>query len=309
MRVWVHGEAPAATVRVVFAFVVLALAGSWPAMKLMVTELGPAWLAAFRFQIAVIALLPVALVLVPLRWPARREWVVILAVGGLQIALFTFLIAAALTVLPAGRAVAIAFATPLWVAPGAALLLRERLATQAWFGVAVGLAGLGLLTVGGLTPMAVPAAPGGIALLLAASLAWAIAILITRRWAGGTACMAAVPWQLGLAAVPLTVAAALLEGPPPIPSAPGPIAAILYIGVVATALAFWGMLWLATRVSATSMAVGMLAVPLLALGFSAVFLAEPVTPDLVGGFGLILTGILLTLRSHRSQRPAASAQT
>jgi drug/metabolite transporter (DMT)-like permease len=281
---------------ILFTAVILAWAANWPIMKVAVDSVGPAWVAAYRFLIAAATLFVVAALLGALHWPVRSEWPIILWVSSLQMGLFTFLTAEALTALPAGRSAVIAFATPLWVAPAAALLLGEKLSLRGWIGVTLGLLGLSVLALGGLALGFSAKAWGAVGMLVLASIAWAVVILVVRRSATPETGFALVPWQAAVAAVPLTGLALVLEGLPPWPADGLALSATLYVGLIATAFAFWATMLLASRVSAVAMAVGMLGVPALSVALSIIFLAESPTWDLLGGVSLVVLGIALTMR-------------
>jgi drug/metabolite transporter (DMT)-like permease len=64
-----------------------------------------------------IILFAVAAALGELRWPSRRDWPIVLAVGALQMAAFMALTTVGLQFVPAGRSAILAYTTPLWVTP------------------------------------------------------------------------------------------------------------------------------------------------------------------------------------------------
>ncbi len=285
----------------VFAGVVLAWASNWPVMRIAIAHVDPTWLAAIRFLITVpVVALPV-LLSGRFRAPRRGEWSLILAVGILQMAAFTFLSANALRFLPAGPASVVAYSTPLWVAPAAALLLRERIGARG--AAAAGLAVLGIVV------LAAPAALGGgeamlfgIAMRLAASLAWSVVIIVARRAGPPRDGLLLVTWQALLASALLVPAALLIDGAPDFSGEAEGAAAIAFVGVFATAFAFIGTLWLASRVTALTMSVCMLSVPVLAILLSSALLGEVPGLATLAGLGAILAGVGLNAR----RRPQAS---
>src|SRR6185369_1825127 len=102
---------------------------------------------------------------------------------------------------PVGRSIVLAYTTPLWVTPGAAIFLGERLSPRRAAGVALGLLGLVVL----FNPFAFDWNDGnavlGNLLLLLAALMWAASILHIRghRWHSTPFQLA--PWQALLAAI------------------------------------------------------------------------------------------------------------
>jgi len=124
------------------ALLILSWAISWPLIKVGVATVPPIWYACFRYWIAALCLF----VLVALRHegavPPRADWPLIAVSGVCQMAAYSALTAFALTILPPGRASVLAFSTPIWVVPLAALWLHERAAPAALLGMGLGLIGV-----------------------------------------------------------------------------------------------------------------------------------------------------------------------
>src|SRR5262249_11643133 len=118
----------------------------------------------------------------------------------------------ALTVLPPGRASVLAFSTPIWVVPLAALWLGERLSGSGLFGVILGLAGA--------VVVALPSLHTGdrqglsYALLMCAACVWAISIVFVRAHRFSTRALGLGPWRMMAAAGILLPLAWLVEGAP-----------------------------------------------------------------------------------------------
>ena len=76
------------------------------------------------------------------------------------------------------------------------------------------------------------------------------------------------------------------------------VGAILYLGIVGSALAFVGMYWLFTQTTATNVSLNTFITPILALVLGWLVLAE--VPDLDVGLGaaLILAGVYLTVKPN-----------
>src|SRR5690606_2382872 len=128
--------------------------------------------------------------------PARGDLSIVASVGLLQMAGFLGLVNVALLHVGAGRSAVLAYTTPLWVVPGAALFLGERATAPKLVGVALGLAGIAML----FSPAAVEWSSGeamlGNALLMIAAVLWAIAILHVRGHRWRLTPLQLAPWQL-----------------------------------------------------------------------------------------------------------------
>jgi len=92
----------------------------------------------------------------------------------------------------------------------------------------------------------------------------------------------------------LALPVAVLSGAPGTPNAEG-IVSLIGVGVLSTALAWPVFFRVLRRTTATAASTVTFIVPAFALAFAAVVLGEPVGPELVVGFGLILVSLCLVL--------------
>jgi drug/metabolite transporter (DMT)-like permease len=74
------------------------------------------------------------------------------------------------------------------------------------------------------------------------------------------------------------------------------VLAVLYLGIVGSALAFVGMYWLLAKTTATNVSLITFVTPILALVLGWVVLKEVPDPNVGGGAMLILVGIYLTIK-------------
>ena len=168
----------------------------------------------------------------------------------------------------------------------AAVLLRERPTRVAW-------AGVGLSTVG----MAVLTAPLGVddgsllgdALVLACALAFALHIVGVGVFAGRHDAAAIAALQVAAVGV-LAGIAALVGGSPAPPAAAWP--ALLYMGVVATALVFLLQNWAQIHTPPIHTALIFALEPVFAALFSALLYGEALTWRAALGGALIVAGML-----------------
>ena len=209
-----------------------------------------------------------------------------------------------LQTVPTGRSVVLAYTTPLWVAPGAALFLGERLTARRVVGTVVGLAGLVVL----FNPLAFDwterAAVLGNLAILGAALLWAASILHIRGHRWQSTPFDLLPWEILLATVILTPLAYRLAGPPAF-TVDAPLAAmLLYAGVPGTALAYWAVAMASRHLPAITTSLGLLATPVISIVVAAIWLREIPTADVLAALGLILGGIAIgTTGSSHGESP------
>jgi drug/metabolite transporter (DMT)-like permease len=268
---------------------------SWPAMKTALASVPPFWLAALRFSSAGILLFLFCLMRGRLAFPARKDWPIVLSVGGLQMMAFTGLGLTAMQFTEAGRAAVLAYTTPLWGVIAAWLIVSERPTHWQILSLVVGLSGVALIC----SPLSMdwtqPSVLLGNGLLLAAAICWSIVILHVRRhvWAGRP--IDIVPWQMLFAAVPLVILAALFEGSlNKVAWTPELTGLIVYIGPIATAVCFVVSSEYGRRVSTFTMSNVTMGVPVIGLFSSSFLLRETLSAPLVAGVVLVIAGAVLS---------------
>lgn len=177
----------------------------------------------------------------------------------------------------------------------------EHLGVRRMTGLALGLAGVAVLTVPHLT--------GGDALSLAEVLltvvGYATAPLIAARWLKDVPTLQLIIPCLALAAVVYAGPAAATR-PPEMPSA-SVLAALAGLGVICTALAFVAFLELIKEVGPTRATVFTYVNPAVAVAAGALFLGEDLTWGIGAAFALILAGSVLATTTGRTRptRPVA----
>src|SRR5688500_18094777 len=110
-----------------FAFVIAAWGLNWTVTKLIVTQVTPLWTTSIRTGIGTLALLAMLGASKQFIIPKRGDIPVILAISLFHMVAFAALMTTGLKYVPVGRSIVLGYTTPLWVAPGAWLLLNEAL--------------------------------------------------------------------------------------------------------------------------------------------------------------------------------------
>ncbi len=282
-----------------FVLVILVWGLNWTVTKIIVLHLSPWWTASLRCLVALTVLFAVQVASRQFIIPRRGDIPVVLSVGVLHMTSAAVFMALGLQFVPVGRSAVLGYTTPLWVAPGAWLLLKEPMGAMRGAGIALGLAGLAVL----LNPLALnwndSRSVAGNGFLLLSALSWACSILYVRRHRWLATPFQLIFWQCLLAACITTTAALALEGIPSVTWTGELVWAVLYCGVPGTAFGFWAMTKINRSLPATVTALGSLGVPLVGATSSLVMLGEPIDLPLVAAGVLILGGIALGILGKR----------
>ena len=273
--------------------VILAWGFTWPVNKLVLMSVPPVWAVALRSAIATVTTFVLAFALRRLIVPPREDLPVLLSITLCHMVGFTILTSFGLAVVPAGRSVVLAYTTPLWVTPGAALFLGERLTARRTIGVLVGLLGLATLFNPFAFDWSSRSAVLGNAAILAGALLWAASILHTRGHPWRSTPFELLPWQLLLATVILVSVSLAFEGMPGWTWTPALIGLLLYGGLPGTGLPYWAIAMATRRLPAFTISLGLLATPVFSVVVSTLWLHEPLSASLVIAIVLILGGIAI----------------
>ena len=276
----------------------------WPVAKIGLRDLPPFTYGALRVAIALAVIAAVLVARRGLRLPDRHDVPIVLSVGIGQMAAGIAAMNFALPLISAGRSSILVYTMPLWVALIQLPLLRAGGAGRQVGGLILGLAGIALL----LNPQSVDWQSSGqmlgSAALLVSAILWAATTIHLRHhvWRGTP--LDLMPWQLLIAVVPLTIAALVLEPARQIHWEPTAIVAILYSGLLATALAFWLSQSISRSLSPLATTMGFLAVPVVGLASSWVLLGEPLTLLDLAGAATTFLGIVVVSISSSAGDPA-----
>jgi drug/metabolite transporter (DMT)-like permease len=281
----------------------LALSAIWGAsfmfIKIGVRELEPTTLVCIRLGIGALTLLPLALVRLGGRETVRQlratAWPLV-ATGLVNSAIPIVSISWAEKHIDSGLTAVIQASAPLFTALLALRFSRsERVGGARLVGLLVGFGGVALL---------VGAQPSGDLLAACAvvfsALCYAVAALYAARRLADVSPIVSSVGALAAATVCLLPFAAA-QLPSHVPSL-GVTAAVLALGIGGTGIAYVLYYALLAGAGASRSILVTYLVPALALGYGAVFLAEPVTAPAVGGLVLVLAGVALGTGAVRFAR-------
>lgn len=286
-----------ATLRAAAPFALLA--GLWgfsfPAISIGLKALEPLLFAAFRYDVAAVLLLGYAAIQTETWWPtARADRAAILGGGVFMVAANGLLFVGQQTV-PSGVAAIIQGLVPIATTLWALGLLDERLTGVGAVGVLLGFLGVGLVVRP--SPDALLAGDTLGRLLIVAQVVFVSLGGVLVQRAGPSLDPAALSgWSMALGSV-LLHATSLLAGED-LPSAipPSALIAVAYLGVFATALAFFVYFTLIDRHGAMEASLVAYVVPPVATVAGVVLLDEKVTALSLVGFLVVVLGFVLLKR-------------
>jgi len=278
---------------------------SYVVTRLVLDHVPPATLALFRLVLGGLALL-----LLTARTGARTRldradrWR-IAAMGVVGFATAFALAHWGLARSTATNAALLIVVEPLTLLVLSPLLLGERLSVREQAGAACGLAGALLVVVNGIPALSVRLVPHwrGDLLLVLSGMAFAAYSLLGRpvlvRHPALSVTTRSILW--GIPAVAPLAALEWLDGRRPV-LAGGAVLGTLYLAVVITALGYLLWNYALERVAAARAAVFLNVQPVVGALLGVAWLGEAVTVFTVVGGLLVVTGLLLTVRS--AERPA-----
>ena len=276
---------------------VLLFGGIWPVTKHAFAHATPLWFALNRAGLAALVSALLLAALGRLRTPRRADLPAVLAIGLLQLGGFFALTHLALGFVPAGRTAILSNVTVFWLVPLSVLALGERVSPRQWAAAAGGLLGvLALMAPWATTGGASSGVFAGYALLLGASLAWSVAILVTRRVPPQRPVLELLPWCFGLGALLLLPLALLREPAGGIGGEAWPHAA--FVGAVAAPVGTWATIEAGRRLSGVVASLGFLAIPAFGVALSNLWLGEPLGWDVLLGGALILGSVAIAARGR-----------
>lgn len=195
-----------------------------------------------------------------------------------------------------------------------AVLWGQRPPLRAVLGVAVATIGLAVLTWGCAIPWfgcsvqtaSTPQQQGGDLLVLVCAAAFALHIVAVSRYATMLPVATVNLWQLSTAAVLAGGTSVVAERPIPLPTL-GVVGAMLFLGVIATALVFALQLRVQRYTTATHTALIFALEPVFAALFAWLWIDEQLTGAVLTGGAIMLAGVVLAELAPLRRRTAAPA--
>jgi probable blue pigment (indigoidine) exporter len=268
---------------------------NWPATKFLLEECPPLTARGVSGIVASLALAALATsrgetLTVPhhLRW--RLMWAALLNVSA-----WMGLTTLSLLWLNAGEAATLAYTMPVWTALLAWPVLGERLVPRKIVALVLGICGIAVMVGGNRLNIDVAKLPG-VAIVLAAAMLFALGTVLSKRWRIEMSPIALTAWQVGIGAIPLLGASAILEHPHLLDMGWFGWAALTYTAAVSLGICY--LTWFAAlrRVEAGTAAIGILLTPIVGVVASAIALGEPLLLPQIASLALVIAGVVLAVR-------------
>jgi drug/metabolite transporter (DMT)-like permease len=298
-----------------WAFVVLtvamAIAAGNPVVgRAVVAEVPPVALTFWRFIAAVVVLgLFGAIPLWRQRALFLRHWKMMLAMGAPGIAGYNAFLYLGVQTTTAINAALITATVPVVVVAMIAVVHRERVSVKLALGMTIGLFGVGVTVMrGDITVLLNLAFVPGDLLMLVAVFGFSFYSLLLRDLPKGLNPVAfmLVIHTIALITVAPFYAWEISVGITFVPSG-GAVAAILYVGVMATAVSFSMYNWAVSAVGVGSASQFIYLAPVFASLMAVAFLGETFRGFHLVGVILIFGGIYVATRRSRAAKPGAAA--
>jgi drug/metabolite transporter (DMT)-like permease len=260
--------------------------------RYLVSGADPVALAALRWGIGFLCVLPVS-ILMKVRWPERRDWLPVAALGLCFFGLFFILYTIAIGYTTAARA-SLALATlPLHTMVVAALLGIEPLTLRKTLGVCVAVLGAAAALAAGLASAPAGAWRGEL-VMTAAVFCMAFYNVLSRPLMRRSSALGFLTVGMGTGALALMIVGVFTGSFVALKNFGTPQwAAGIYLGIGGGAAAF--ILWVMAleRATPTRVANTMTVNPIAAALLAALLVGEPITIDLVFGLIAVFAGIWL----------------
>jgi len=272
---------------------------AWPAMKVVLDEMPVLGFRAISCSAGAAALLLARLSGEPIRLPLRVLGPLIL-VALLNVTLWQICMAYALTLMPAGRASIIAYTMPAFATLFGWLFLHERLTLARLSGLALSMAGIGVLVAPEFNHFMT--APVGVLLMVMAAAGWAGGTVGMKYFRWPFSIMQNTGWQFALGGIPIVLSAVAVGSDPHLGALSAKAwAALVYVLTFPILFCQWAWFKAVEILPGSVAAMGALAIPVVGTLSSAALLGEALDFPVLIALGLVVTGLaLVVLRTSAS---------
>ncbi|MGF6113267.1 DMT family transporter [Pseudomonas frederiksbergensis] len=281
------------------AAVTMVWGGTFVAGRFLTDSLSPLFAASLRFLLASVALLLfVLLARVPLVRPSLRQWLQLALLGYFGIFFYNLCFFYGLHYINASRASLIVALNPAVIGLASWLLFKERLSRAKVAGIAICIAGAGLVIVNRNPQLLAANADAWIGdlLIFGCVLSWGVYSLFSKGLNQTLGPVQTVTYSILLGTAMLWLTSAVrgeLSVEALLNLGPQQWLSLMYLGVLGSALAYIGYYDGIRKIGATRSGVFIALNPLTAVILGALLLGEQLTLTMCLGGGLILAGIYL----------------
>jgi drug/metabolite transporter (DMT)-like permease len=260
------------------------------ATRFVVPQTDGLTVATLRYTVAAICLLPLAVVFRRVEI-AGRDVVAIAALGILYFGVFPWCISAAMQFATASGGAIVLACMPAVTLLLAASRGHEKLSIRKGLGVSAAMIGAAA-AIKGTTSGFGDTTWNGVALMLVATLCGATYTVFSKPYVAKYPPLAVTAIAMGAGAAALLAASVIWDSHLPNLDAAG-WSAILYIGAAGGAFSFFLYAWSLGRTAPTATMILLPLNPIAAVLTGALFLGEPLRPELFVGLAFVVLGIFL----------------
>ena len=246
---------------------------NWPIMKVVLTQVPPLYFRASCLLLGGSGMLLLARASGNRIGVPHGAWGHVLLLALFNIIGWNVFAVYGVSLLPSGRAALLGYTMPLWSTVLSVALLGDRATARGLLGLALGLAGIGVLVGGSLEAML--RAPAGVVCMLLAAWSWAIGIVLFKRLQVAMPTSALTGWTMLLGGVPILAFALPLESAHLIVPGFWPAFGLVYNMFIAFMFCYWAWNRIVLMVPVAVSSLSSLATPLVGVLGGIVFLGEP----------------------------------
>ncbi|MEC1292508.1 DMT family transporter [Bacillus mojavensis] len=268
----------------------------WVTVKIGLQDFPPFLFSSLRLFIGAAVLFIVLIVQRENFMPKKSEWkpffilAVLMCIG--YYALSTF----GMQFVDSGVSSVLVYTMPIIISLMAHYLLDERLTINKGIGLIIGAMGLIFIVGTQIFHLSFNSTLLGEAIILVSAFFWACANIYTKKIGGTHHKIKMTMWQMLIGAILILIISItseyneIRELSVSTPS----ILALLYNGILGSAVAFVGWNWVLGKIDASIASISLMSVPLLGLFFGWLQLGEEITSNILIGAILVCIGIVLT---------------
>ena len=277
------------------AFVVLGLiwGSSFAWIKVAVEEIGPATLVAWRMTLGAIGMLAVLVLLRRVTVPRGLDgWLPLFVLGAVNAAIPIFLISWGEQFVDSGTAAVLNSLVPIFSLIIAGVMLRTEAVTALRVGgLVLGFMGAALLASRELELRADPSGLLGAIAVVLAALSYAVGVSYARYRMRTTHRYVVAAGTLVFAAIDMWALALIVDGGLVLPTQSDTIAAVLWLGILGSFVAYVLYFFLIEQLGATMSSMVTYLFPVVGVGLGVLLLGERLDLRLAVGTLLVLIGI------------------
>jgi drug/metabolite transporter (DMT)-like permease len=279
-----------------FALLCATWSTTWAAIRILVAEVPPFRAAALRFAIASALLIGFAAIRRD-QWPKnRREWRVVVTLGVTMMTIPFGVVFWAEQYVTSSMTAVLSATTPLAIALLTPVMLHQKVPRRAVFAMVVGFGGIVALFWTGMS-LSPHRVAGGLAILVGAvSTAWSAHY--AKRNAQGISPVVSTGVQLAVGTVLLGALSMVVERGTPSHWSGRAIAALLFLAVMGSSVAFAVWYWLLKRMRPYQISTISLIIPVGAMLEGALLLQEPAPPMVIAAVLVVLGAVATVLRAE-----------